>query len=137
MDWGCTIVEMRSPLFNLPSLGTIHTQGHGLTLFVLLFGSDLVFLHYIFLVTLAVPVVGAFRRKPKWRMFSLGSFLSAVGFLMVQYHRAGSQGLVFYIERDEFGYGYTQINFFSLVVVGVVFLPLSAACAFDRIRSEQ
>lgn len=130
---------MKTPLFNAPSLGSIQVLGYWVTLLVLLIGGSLIFLHFIFLVTMAVPVIGAFKREPKlpWRVFSVGSIVVATGYLLFQFLRNGSEGLIFYNAADSLGLAGLQVNFVTFLVVSSIFLPLSAACAIDRIRSTR
>jgi hypothetical protein len=130
---------MKTPLINLPSLGSLHAKGYWVSLLVLMFGGVLIFLHYVFIVTMAVPMVGAFSRKPKliWRAFAIVTLLSAMGYLAFRFLQDGSQGLVFFYGTDSFEFSFPQINFLSFLVVASIFLPLSGACAFHRIHENQ
>lgn len=127
---------MKKPWINVPSLGSIHAKGYWVTLLVLMFGGVLIFLHYILLVTIAVPIVGALHREPKliWRASAVVTMLSAAGYLMFRFTRDGSSGLVFFYGADSFGFTFPQINALSFLIVALIFLPLSGACAIDRIR---
>ncbi len=130
---------MKRPLFNLPSLGGIHAEGYWIMIVVLMFGGMfggvMITLHYLFFVTMAVPVIGAFHREPKltWRLFSVGTLVVATGFLLFQFVQMGSAGLIFFFASDPYGLVVLQINFVSFLVVVLIFLPLSMACAIDRI----
>ena len=130
---------MKTPLINIPSLGSLHAKGYWISLLVLMFGGVLIFLHYVFIVTMAVPIVGAFSRKPKliWRAFAVVTLLSAMGYLVFRFLQDGSQGLVFFYGTDSFGFSFPQINFLSFLVVASIFLPLSGACAFHRIHEHR
>ena len=125
---------MKTPLFDIPSLGSIHAKGYWVLLSVLLFGGVSLFLNGIFVVTMAVPVVGAFHREPKliWRTFALVTMLAAIGYLAFRFHSDGSQGLIFFYGTDAFGFPSPQINLLSFLVVASIFLPLSGACALHR-----
>ncbi|NJK92601.1 MAG: hypothetical protein HC904_12710 [Blastochloris sp.] len=130
---------MKKPLIDVPSLRSIYTTGYWVTLFVLMFGGVLIFLHYVFIVTLAVPLVGAFHREPKlmWRAFAIVTLFSAVGYLVFKFHNEGTQGLIFFYDADAFGFSFPQINLLSFFVVASIFLPLSGACAFHRFLERQ
>ena len=109
--------------------------GYWITLFVLMFCGTTVFLNYIFFITMSVPAVGAFQREPKiqWRSFSVLTVATACGFLMVQFLREGVSGLVFHHASDPFGWMIPHVNFTSFLAVSVIFLPLSFACAMNRL----
>jgi putative exporter of polyketide antibiotics len=130
---------MKTPLINFPSLGSIHAKGYWISLFVLMFGGVLIFLHYVFIVTMAVPMVGAFSREPKliWRSFAVATLISAIGYLLFRFIQDGSQGLIFFYGTDSFGFSYPQMNSLSFLVVASIFLPLSGACALHRIHEHR
>lgn len=104
-----------------------------------MFGGSLIFLHYVFIVTMAVPMVGAFSREPKliWRAFAIVTLLLAMAYLTFRFLKEGSQGLIFFYGTDSFGLSLPEINLLSFLVVASIFLPLSAACAIHRIRQHQ
>jgi len=95
------------------------------------------FLYYMVLISYAVPVVGAFRRRlPFWRIFSAITVASAIGFSILQYAKFGANGLMFSFAEDPYGFSFPYINFLSLLVVTAIFTPLSLACAIDRIMER-
>lgn len=104
-----------------------------------MFAGTMVFLNYIFFITMLVPAVGAFHREPKvqWRIFSALTVAAACGILLMQFLRHGSAGLVFYKASDSFGWMMPQVNFTSFLAVALIFLPLSFACASQRIRAPR
>jgi hypothetical protein len=127
------------PVINSPSLGSVRALGYLVTIFVLMLCGTMVLLNYIFFITMSVPVFGAFHREPKfrWRIFSTLTVAVACGFLLIQFQRQGVAGLVFYSASDPFGWIVPQVNFTSFLAVALVFLPLSFACALDRIRAQR
>jgi len=130
---------MKQPLLKVPSLGTLHTHGYWLALPVMMLGGVLPVLYFILVVTIAVSVRGAFDRTPKrpWRCYAIASLLCAASFLVFQFIRHGSAGLIFSNVVDPFAFATPVINAVSLLGALVIFLPLSAACAIDRLRKSR
>ncbi|WP_193215032.1 hypothetical protein [Luteolibacter marinus] len=129
---------MKRPLFKVPLLGSLHVLGYWVTLLVLMFGSVAFLLHYIFLVVMAVPVVGAFEREPRaiWRGFSIVTVSVGAGYLLLQFLRFGNAGILFHDALGPYGLPGLRINFIDVLVVSMIFLPLSFACAVDRLRQN-
>lgn len=110
------------------------TAHYWLTITVLMLWGPFVFLNYLLLVLLAVPVSGAFHRgSRRWKLSCIGTCTAAVAFLLIQVGLHGSRGLVLYMDPDDF-LPAPKMNPVSMLTVLLIFLPLSAACAINRIK---
>ena len=126
---------MKKPLIKVPSLGTVQPLGYGVLLGMLLFAGVNLTLNFVFLITMAVPVVGAFQREPRlpWRIAAGVCVLAAFVFLLVRHLQPDSQALFFYMGEGAYGMATPAVDAINLLVVGAIFLPLSAAVAIHRI----
>lgn len=126
---------MSKPWIKVPSLGTLHPLGYGVLLACMLIGGVNLTLNAVFLITMAVPAVGAFEREPKapWRAAALACILLALGFLISRQLQQDAQPYFFYMGEGPYGMMAPKFDPLNLLVVGAIFLPLSAACAIDRV----
>ena len=123
-------------MINLPSLGTIHSGGYWLALLLLLWGDQVVFLNALVMSVLAVPLRGAFDRDRgrRWLWGGSVTLVLVSGWLLFATSRDGVAGLVFYWSDGPYGLPLLQINPVSFLATGLIVLPLSGACALDRLR---
>ncbi|MFK7851743.1 MAG: hypothetical protein AB8D78_12270 [Akkermansiaceae bacterium] len=130
---------MSKPTSKSPSFGTLGMAGYSVSLPVLMFGGIPIFLGYIFLVTLAVPTVSAFRRSPTiiWRTFAIATVVAGVSFLAMR--KFIFEGPAWIIDQRDGIYGYPMpiLDATNILVIGLIFLPLSAASSISRLRNSK
>lgn len=124
------------PFLNRQNSITTQTAPYWITVSILLLWGIFPLLNYILFLTFAVPTVGAYKRgTARWKIFSISTVTAALAFLALQYVRCGSRGMILFSEMSSLG-PYVKINFMSLLVTSLIFLPLSLSCAIDRINKR-